>query len=214
MTVYISACCFCGRPSSPPQLLSPRPPPLQVSVKGRTSMVSLLQMASYSGRCVLVRMLSLRGGGARSIPLSLMEVLRDPHVLKVGVGCYEDAKRLIRDHGLAVGCTVDLRYLVLRRWVRPRPLHGVRPRPRGQASLVTHCSGINFGGEDRVVTLWHSQVKGCGFETPPPTPPDYGPTFTQRKGVTDPPCVHRKSLTGTSQKMLTFRRSDAAWAVI
>ncbi|XP_030212724.1 exonuclease 3'-5' domain-containing protein 2 isoform X1 [Gadus morhua] len=88
-----------------------------VSVKGRTSMVSLLQMASYSGRCVLVRMLSLRGGGARSIPLSLMEVLRDPHVLKVGVGCYEDAKRLIRDHGLAVGCTVDLRYLVLRRKV-------------------------------------------------------------------------------------------------
>ncbi|KAG7274673.1 hypothetical protein CRUP_004597, partial [Coryphaenoides rupestris] len=88
-----------------------------VSVKGRTSAVSLLQMASYSGRCVLVRLLSLRTDGhasSPSFPLSLMEVLRNPRVLKVGVGCYEDAKRLIRDHGLALACTVDLRYLAVR----------------------------------------------------------------------------------------------------
>jgi len=78
-------------------------------------------MASYSGRCVLVRLLSLRADGhapspspSPSFPLSLMEVLRDPRVLKVGVGCYEDAKRLIRDHGLALACTVDLRYLAVR----------------------------------------------------------------------------------------------------
>ncbi|KAM4624717.1 exonuclease 3'-5' domain-containing protein 2 isoform 2-T2 [Polymixia lowei] len=84
-----------------------------VSVKGRTSAVSLLQMASYSGLCVLVRLLPFRSG-KRPFPLSLMEVLRDPHVLKVGVGCYEDAKRLTRDYGLSLGCTVDLRYLALR----------------------------------------------------------------------------------------------------
>lgn len=85
----------------------------QVSVKGRTSAVSLLQMATYSGLCVLVRLLAFRSG-QQPFPLSLMEALRDPHILKVGVGCYEDGKRLTRDYGLSLTCTVDLRYLALR----------------------------------------------------------------------------------------------------
>ncbi|KAJ7988778.1 hypothetical protein DPEC_G00312740 [Dallia pectoralis] len=84
-----------------------------VSVKGRTSAVSLLQMATYSGRCVLVRLMPFRAA-LLDLPLSLKEVLRDPNVLKVGVGCYEDGKRLTRDYGLALGCTLDLRYLALR----------------------------------------------------------------------------------------------------
>ncbi|XP_060918394.1 exonuclease 3'-5' domain-containing protein 2 isoform X2 [Labrus mixtus] len=84
-----------------------------VSVKGRTSAVSLLQLASYSGLCVLVRLLAFRSD-RQAFPLSLMEVLRDPHVLKVGVGCYEDGKRLTRDYGLSMSCTVDLRYIALR----------------------------------------------------------------------------------------------------
>ncbi|XP_059209757.1 exonuclease 3'-5' domain-containing protein 2 isoform X2 [Centropristis striata] len=84
-----------------------------VSVKGRTSAVSLLQMATYSGLCVLVRLLGFRNG-QQPFPLSLMEVLRDPHIMKVGVGCYEDGKRLTRDYGLSMTCTVDLRYLALR----------------------------------------------------------------------------------------------------
>eukprot|EP00064_Thunnus_orientalis_P008797 superscaffoldBa00001072_g8820 len=84
-----------------------------VSVKGRASAVSLVQMASYSGLCVLVRLLAFRSG-QQQFPLSLVEVLRDPHILKVGVGCYEDGKRLTRDYGLSLTCTVDLRYLALR----------------------------------------------------------------------------------------------------
>lgn len=86
---------------------------LQVSVKGRASAVSLLQMATYTGLCVLVRLQAFRSG-LQTFPLSLMEVLRDPHILKVGVGCYEDGKRLTRDYGLSMTCTVDLRYLALR----------------------------------------------------------------------------------------------------
>lgn len=85
-----------------------------VSVKGRASAVSLLQVATYSGLCVLVRLQPLGGGGRWPFPLSLVEVLRDPRVLKVGVGCYEDGKRLTRDYGLSLSCTVDLRYLALR----------------------------------------------------------------------------------------------------
>nr|XP_046267966.1 exonuclease 3'-5' domain-containing protein 2 isoform X2 [Scatophagus argus] len=84
-----------------------------VSVKGRACAVSLLQMATYSGLCVLVRLQAFRSA-QQPFPLSLMEVLRDPQVLKVGVGCYEDGKRLTRDYGLSLSCTVDLRYLALR----------------------------------------------------------------------------------------------------
>ena len=47
---FTSACVVVVVVAGLPQ---PPPPPVQVSVKGRTSMVSLLQMASYSGRCVL-----------------------------------------------------------------------------------------------------------------------------------------------------------------
>ncbi|XP_061105545.1 exonuclease 3'-5' domain-containing protein 2 isoform X1 [Conger conger] len=84
-----------------------------VSVKGKAGSVSLLQMASYTGLCALVRLPRFRVSG-RPLPDSLLGVLRDPRVLKVGVGCYEDGKRLTRDYGLALGCTVDLRYLALR----------------------------------------------------------------------------------------------------
>lgn len=86
---------------------------MQVSAKGRAAVVSLLQMASYSGLCVLVRLLSFRSR-QQPFPHSLMEVLRNPHILKVGVGCYEDGKRLARDYGLSLTCTVDLRHLALR----------------------------------------------------------------------------------------------------
>lgn len=84
-----------------------------LSTKGKVSMVSLLQMASYSGRCILVRLLPFRNA-QQPFPQGLIEVLRDPYILKVGVGCYEDGKRLTRDYGLSLVCTVDLRYLALR----------------------------------------------------------------------------------------------------
>ncbi|XP_059376869.1 exonuclease 3'-5' domain-containing protein 2 isoform X1 [Carassius carassius] len=86
---------------------------LRVSVKGKASAVSLLQLATFSGRCVLVRLLAFRKAQL-PLPEGLMGVLSDPRVLKVGVGCYEDGKRLAQDHGLTLSCTVDLRYLALR----------------------------------------------------------------------------------------------------
>lgn len=84
-----------------------------VSAKGKAAVVSLLQMASYSGLCILVRLLPFRSS-QQPFPHTLMEVLRNPHILKVGVGCYEDGKRLTRDYGLSLTCTVDLRHLALR----------------------------------------------------------------------------------------------------
>lgn len=88
------------------------PPSLpQVSVKGKPSAVSLLQMATYTGHCALVR---LRLFGDAPMPSTLVDVLSDLHVLKVGVGCFEDGKRLAHDHGLVLRCTVDLRFLAQR----------------------------------------------------------------------------------------------------
>lgn len=86
---------------------------LQVSVRGKASSVSLLQMATYSGLCVLVRLQAFRSC-QQPFPLTLVELLRDTHLFKVGVGCYEDGKRLTRDCGLSLSCTVDLRHLALR----------------------------------------------------------------------------------------------------
>lgn len=85
----------------------------QVSVKGKASAVSLLQLATFSGRCVLVRLLKFQDAQL-PLPEGLVGVLSDPRVLKVGVGCYEDGKRLAQDHGLTLSSTVDLRYLALR----------------------------------------------------------------------------------------------------
>ncbi|XP_051724400.1 exonuclease 3'-5' domain-containing protein 2 isoform X3 [Ctenopharyngodon idella] len=62
---------------------------------------------------MLVRLLTFRNAQL-PLPKGLVGVLSDPRVLKVGVGCYEDGKRLTHDHGLTLSCTVDLRYLALR----------------------------------------------------------------------------------------------------
>ncbi|MBN3300330.1 EXD2 protein, partial [Amia calva] len=82
-----------------------------VSVKGKAGPVSLLQMATYSGFCVLIRLPKFR---SPPFPHSLIDVLQNPAILKVGVGCYEDAGKLARDYGVAVNCTVDVRYLAMR----------------------------------------------------------------------------------------------------
>ncbi|XP_077396178.1 exonuclease 3'-5' domain-containing protein 2 [Festucalex cinctus] len=87
-----------------------------VSVNDCPQVVSLLQLASYSGRCVLVRLSAFCGA---QLPPELVEVLRDPHILKAGVGCHDDAKRLVRDYGLSLNCTVDLRHLALRQKEAP-----------------------------------------------------------------------------------------------
>ncbi|NXG76274.1 EXD2 protein, partial [Baryphthengus martii] len=84
-----------------------------VSVEGKANPVSLLQIASSSGLCVLVRLARLVASG-QTIPKSLLDILADSAVLKVGVGCWEDACKLLHDYGLLVKGSVDLRYLAMR----------------------------------------------------------------------------------------------------
>ncbi|KAM9554811.1 exonuclease 3'-5' domain-containing protein 2 isoform 1-T4 [Guaruba guarouba] len=86
-----------------------------VSVEGKANPVSLLQMASSSGLCILVRLPRLVTSG-QTIPKTLLDIMADSAVLKVGVGCWEDACKLLHDYDLPVRGSVDLRYLAMRQW--------------------------------------------------------------------------------------------------
>jgi hypothetical protein len=85
---------------------------LQVNLEGRASPLSLLQMASPSGLCVLVRLPKLICGG-KTLPRTLLDILADGTILKVGVGSSEDASKLLQDYGLIVRGCLDLRYLAM-----------------------------------------------------------------------------------------------------
>lgn len=80
-----------------------------VQVKGSRRPVALLQMATSSGLCVLIRLSHLKG---TTLP-NLKEFLRDDTVLKVGVGTIEDSDYLYQDYNLQVQGCIDLRHLVL-----------------------------------------------------------------------------------------------------
>ncbi|KAM6202086.1 exonuclease 3'-5' domain-containing protein 2 [Rhynchocyon petersi] len=84
-----------------------------VNLEGRVRPLSLLQMASPSGFCVLVRLpLLIRGG--KTLPRTLLDILADGTILKVGVGCSEDANKLLQDYGLVVKGCLDLRNLAMK----------------------------------------------------------------------------------------------------
>ena len=85
----------------------------QVNLEGKASPLSLLQMASPSGFCVLVRLPRLICGG-KTLPITLLDILADGTILKVGVGCSEDANKLLQDYGLIVRGCLDLRYLAMK----------------------------------------------------------------------------------------------------
>ncbi|KAM6466770.1 exonuclease 3'-5' domain-containing protein 2 isoform 1-T2 [Liasis olivaceus] len=85
-----------------------------VSVDGKKAKpVSLLQLAACNGLCLLLRLPQLTSGG-QVLPKTLLEVLADGKILKVGVGCWEDASKLFHDYSVAVKGSMDLRYLALR----------------------------------------------------------------------------------------------------
>ncbi|XP_017656795.1 exonuclease 3'-5' domain-containing protein 2 isoform X2 [Nannospalax galili] len=83
-----------------------------VNLEGKASPLSLLQMALPSGFCALLRLPKLIRGG-KTLPRTLLDILADGTILKVGVGCSEDASKLLQDYGLIVRGCLDLRYLAM-----------------------------------------------------------------------------------------------------
>ncbi|XP_063296231.1 exonuclease 3'-5' domain-containing protein 2 [Pelobates fuscus] len=84
-----------------------------VAVEGKKKPVSLLQMATHSGFCVLVRLPQFVNSG-RTVPNTFLNLLANPSILKVGVGCCDDSNKLQCDYGLSVKGLVDIRYLAMR----------------------------------------------------------------------------------------------------
>lgn len=80
--------------------------PTPHSAKRRQEVAVLIQLATWSGLVVMLRLCFWR-----SIPESLREFLSDPHYLKLGVGIDQDAARLLEDWGLVVRGWIDLRHL-------------------------------------------------------------------------------------------------------
>ncbi|XP_060684308.1 exonuclease 3'-5' domain-containing protein 2 [Hemiscyllium ocellatum] len=84
-----------------------------ISIKGKPNPVSLLQLASYSGFCLLVRMPQMTRDG-RLMPKTLLDLLGNGSVLKVGVDAFEDGCKLFRDYCIMVRGCLDVRYLAMR----------------------------------------------------------------------------------------------------
>lgn len=72
--------------------------------------VSLLQISTHEGLCLLVRLCLLKN----NIPNSLKIFLADKRILKLGVAVRDDGRKLLKDYGMAVHGCVDLRHLAAR----------------------------------------------------------------------------------------------------
>ncbi|KAB7500818.1 Exonuclease 3'-5' domain-containing protein 2 [Armadillidium nasatum] len=75
---------------------------------GKRNPVALLQLATYSGICVVLRLNYLQG-----VPHSLKDLLEDKEIVKVGVSCETDNRHLTLDYNINVRSCMDLRHLAL-----------------------------------------------------------------------------------------------------
>jgi len=79
-----------------------------VNNEGQNKPVSLLQLATYGGTCVLVRLCFFT-----RIPESLRALLANPQIIKVGVSILDDSHKMLVDHNLELTGCVDLRHLAV-----------------------------------------------------------------------------------------------------
>lgn len=82
-----------------------------ITVDGKRRKVSLLQLAPSPRFCILFRLSFLEN---EDISSSLLSVLHDDRILKVGVGIRDDALKLLQDHNIVVRGCLDLRHIVTR----------------------------------------------------------------------------------------------------
>ncbi|KAK6180942.1 hypothetical protein SNE40_008903 [Patella caerulea] len=75
------------------------------------SRVALLQLATYDGLCVLVRLCQMSHD---DLPKSLLEILANKSIIKVGVAVKDDGDKLERHYNIKVRGCVDLRHVVPR----------------------------------------------------------------------------------------------------
>lgn len=79
----------------------------RIQNNGRSrSRVALLQLASHKGNVALIQLDEIG-----SMPHDLVEILRNPTIVKAGIETIRDAQYLSEDYGLNVNGTFDLRFL-------------------------------------------------------------------------------------------------------
>jgi len=129
-----------------------------VSVDGVARPVALLQIAAFSGLCILVRLNLLD-----SIPSSLKEVLADHDVFKVGVAILDDSHKLLVDYSLDLIACLDLRHLLLDFQCRTIKDH---PGKLGLESLAYKILGVKLdkdwklrGGDWEAEVLSERQIR-------------------------------------------------------
>ena len=108
--------------------------------------VSLMQLSFYNGRTVLLRINKFD-----VIPESLKSILMDSQIVKIGVGVFDDAKKLKEDYGLLVRGSLDLRHYVMT--YRP----GLKAK--GLAGLASSFIGVKMDKDWRVrASNWEAEV--------------------------------------------------------
>ncbi|KAG1708483.1 Exonuclease 3'-5' domain-containing protein 2 [Nymphon striatum] len=97
--------------------------------------VALLQLATESGTCVLFRLSQIE----KPLPESILQLLGDVSILKVGVACNDDAHKLKQDYNIDVNGCVDLRHLV-----RQYPISSIHIPTLSLKSLAKHILGFEM----------------------------------------------------------------------
>ena len=68
--------------------------------------VALIQLAVKEGRCFIIRMTKIK-----IMPKTLVRIMGNDNIIKLGVGIMEDAKKIRDDFGVEVRGCVDLRHI-------------------------------------------------------------------------------------------------------
>ena len=110
-----------------------------VTRANHVSPVSLLQLATVSGLCVLVRLCHME-----TIPQSLRSLLASDDVYKLGVAICDDKQKLLQDYALDLNGCVDIRHLVVNHW------QGEHQGKLGLQSLASLLLGVKLDKDWRL----------------------------------------------------------------
>ncbi|XP_023343406.1 exonuclease 3'-5' domain-containing protein 2 [Eurytemora carolleeae] len=108
-----------------------------VNSKGYVGPISLLQLGTFSGHAILVRLCTLD-----KIPISLRDILANPDIIKVGVAVLDDSSKLLVEHQLDVLGCLDLRHLAV--------LQQDKPGKLGLEALALNYLGVQLDKDWRI----------------------------------------------------------------
>ncbi|KAL3863647.1 hypothetical protein ACJMK2_005395 [Sinanodonta woodiana] len=106
---------------------------------GHRHPVALVQIATHSGLCLLIRVHRFH----KQFPITFKKFLADTNILKVGVSTKDDAKKLCQDYRLPVNGCVDLRFVLGR-------VRGIQCPNFGLQGLAYGVLGLSLPKEHEV----------------------------------------------------------------